>query len=320
VLSWQAHRNGEANPVSNWVARLELALAQCGSVGLARHLAPLSAVTLLPTPLQQPAPAAPLLAPQRLSASGYASLAACPYQFFAARMLRLARLDELSEQVEKRDYGDWLHRILHRYHVGLAEHAIAPAQRGDYLQAVTQEVFGPELAASGAALGFHDRWQKAMPAYLAWAAQREQLGWTFVDGEQAREQQLSWSGGSVLLHGRIDRIDADAAGAVALIDYKTSSPAALKKRIDANEDHQLAFYGLLAATPPEAAAYVSLEPQRGAIVDLETADYAYWQEQLRERIAAAMQAIAAGAGLRASGVESTCSYCAMRGLCRKGAW
>src|SRR5690606_14837666 len=101
---------------STWVQRLELARAQAGLAALPQHactFAQRRLVAQLPT---MPAPSAPQLLPATLSASGYNSLVACPYQFFAARMLRLAGLDELSDLPEKHDYGEWLHEILARYH------------------------------------------------------------------------------------------------------------------------------------------------------------------------------------------------------------
>ena len=320
VLSWQAHRNGEPNPVSNWVARLELTLARRQQARLPAHRAPLTTVHLAPSRPGMPAPAAPGLLPEKLSASGYASLVACPYQFFATRMLRLSGLEELSEQLEKRDYGDWLHQILNLYHAGIRDQVIAIEGRAAFLQEISTRIFAAELARSGAALGYVDRWQKAMPAYLAWANDREAAGWRFVAGEEWRQQPLRWAGGEILLHGRIDRIDTNAAGEVAVLDYKTNNPSVLKKRLELNEDHQLAFYGLLSDTPTHGASYVALEPQKDRISDIAAPDYASWQDQLKRQIAANMQAIASGAPLAASGIEAVCQYCAVRGLCRKGAW
>jgi ATP-dependent helicase/nuclease subunit B len=320
VLSWQAHRNGEPNPVSNWIARLDLALARGAHPPLAQHQAALPQARLPAAPPGMPAPAAPRLLPEKLSASGYASLVACPYQFFATRMLGLSGFEQLSEQLEKRDYGDWLHRILDRYHTSLRDGVVEVGQRSALLQAITDDVFGVELAKSAAALGYRDRWQKAQPAYLEWANAREAEGWQFVAGEQWREHTLRWTGGEVLLHGRIDRIDANGEGEVAVLDYKTSSVTALRKKIDASEDHQLPFYGLLSAAPTASASYISLEPQKDKIASIAAPDYARWQRLLQQQIGNAMQAISEGAGLRASGVESVCQYCDVRGMCRKGAW
>ena len=319
VLSWQAHRDGEPNPVSHWISRLTLALARSDAPALAVHAAGLTMRRLQASPAQMPAPAAPGALPVKLSASGHASLVACPYQFFATRMLGLAGLDELSGQLEKRDYGDWLHQILHRYHVGLREQAIAATGRANFLQAVTQEVFDLALVKSGAALGYFDRWQKAIPAYLAWADAREAAGWTFVTGEEWRQQPLRWGAGEILLQGRVDRIDCNVEGEFVVLDYKTSNLSALKKRLTENEDHQLAFYGLL-STPTSGASYVALEPTRDQINTVDVADYPAATAQLQRQLIDTFGAIAKGAPLRASGVASVCQYCDVRGLCRKGAW
>lgn len=324
VLSWQAHRNGEPNPVSNWIARLELHLMRTRQDTLRQHATAFATRNLRSDLPVMPAPAAPDLLPARLSASGYASLSACPYQFFATRMLGLSGLDELSEQPEKRDYGDWLHQILNVYHSGVRDQTIAVDQRGAFLQTVTDQVFQLPLAKSAAALGYFDRWQKAMPAYLAWSNARAEQGWHFVAAEVWREQPLRWqigdTAGEILLNGRIDRIDCNDRGDIEVLDYKTSHVTALKKRIDAQEDHQLAFYGLLAQAPPASAAYIGLEPVKGRIEGVHAPDYAHWQHRLQRQIGEVMTAIATGAPLRASGIETVCQYCDVRGVCRKGAW
>ena len=41
---------------------------------------------------------------------------ACPYQFFARHALHLNELDEVTQALEKRDYGEYVHDILHRFH------------------------------------------------------------------------------------------------------------------------------------------------------------------------------------------------------------
>ncbi|WP_293779610.1 PD-(D/E)XK nuclease family protein [uncultured Oxalicibacterium sp.] len=320
IMSWQAHRNGEPNLPSPWLQRLELVLQQAGLPLLVRYqpVLPLrSLTTALP---RMPAPAAPLLRPQKLSASGYNSLVACPYQFFATRMLRLSGLDELSELPEKRDYGDWLHRILALFHESLRDHPVSGEARAALLQAISDRVFGEELQRSAAALGFQARWQKNMPAYLEWVAAREAEGWQFMLGEEQAQKVLQWAEGSIVLHGRIDRIDADAQGAQVVLDYKSTSAEVLKKRLDKGEDQQLPFYGLLSPTPLAGAAYVPLEQSRERIAEVAAEEFDAWQRALEQRIVASMQAIDRGAAMPASGPASVCQYCDVRGLCRKGAW
>lgn len=235
-------------------------------------------------------------------------------------MLRLSTLDELSDVPEKRDYGDWLHDILNRYHMAVRDNDVPSSERPALLRDVTEQVFGPALERHGAALAYYARWQKVMPLYLDWANEREEQGWRFVAGECRFEKPLEWPGGSITLHGRIDRIDEHPDGRRAVLDYKTSNVQSLSKRLKNEEDHQLGFYGILADVPFDAAHYVALEPLREKTGDVQPADYLKAQQVLAEQIVGCMQSIAAGAALPANGIEVICQYCDMRGLCRKGAW
>lgn len=320
VLSWQSHKDGEPNPASVWIERLQLALERHGAAGLPAHASAIASARLSASPPSKPAPSAAHLLPSRLSASAYNSFVACPYQFFATRMLGLSKPEELSDLPEKRDYGDWLHRILARYHEALRERAIPLDEREKLLRDITDAVFGDALERQPAALGYYARWQTALPAYLAWANEREQAGWRFAFGEHALETSLQWEGGQVTLYGRIDRIDEHADGARAILDYKARNMSSLRDRLKEGEDHQLAFYGLLSAAPVDSAHYVALEPDKNRTGDVRADRYAEWQQALREQIASAMQAVSRGAPLPASGIEKVCGYCDVRGLCRKGAW
>lgn len=320
VLSWQAQRDGEPNPVSVWIERLQLSLARAGLDELAMHVVAAAPRTLYPKPSAMPRPSAPALLPQRLSASGYNSFIACPYQFFATRMLGLSGLDEFSDMPEKRDYGDWLHKVLHDYHSAVLNDAIPVAERENLLRQCSEQVFGEALARNTAAIAYYARWQKALPAYLAWANEREAQGWQFAFGERRFERALEWPGGGIVLHGRIDRVDCNAAGERAVLDYKTRDAASLRAKLKQGEDHQLAFYGLLSDAPIASASYVALEPGRGKTGDAEAPGYVASQQVLLDHIVASMRAVADGAPLPANGAEAVCQYCEVRGLCRKGAW
>lgn len=320
VMSWQMHKNGEPNPVSPWIERLQLTLAQAGAAPLPMHDATIAARTMHASPSFMPAPQAPILRPEKLSASGYNSLVACPYQFFATRMLGLSGLDELSDMPEKRDYGDWLHRILAQFHQTLQQQHVATDARTQLLADISARIFAEELDKSAAALGYYARWQKAMPAYLDWVAARESDGWHFVFGEEKFEKTLRWQDGEIVLHGRIDRVDVNADGERGVLDYKSTNRAALSDKLKQGEDQQLPFYGLLSDVPLSAAAYVPLEATKDQIREVPAADYERWQQVLTQRIVGNMQAIAQGAALPATGPESVCRYCDVRGLCRKGAW
>jgi ATP-dependent helicase/nuclease subunit B len=320
VLSYRSYRNGEPNPVSPWVERLQLTLERAGAPAVPMHrveIAPQTLKTALPN---RPMPSAPRLLPRKLSASSYNSLVACPYQFFVTRMLGLSGLDELSDMPEKRDYGDWLHAILKTYHETIRDRTVALDARERLLREISQTIFDQALAQSPAALGYYARWQKVIPAYLEWANEREAQGWRFLVGEQRFEKTLHWPGGKLTLHGCVDRIDQHEDGSRAVLDYKTRNLQSLRDRLKDAEDHQLAFYGVLSDLPVAAGHYVALELGKDRTGDAEAKNYVEWQAMLEKQIVNNISAIGDGAALPATGTERVCLFCEVRGLCRKGAW
>jgi ATP-dependent helicase/nuclease subunit B len=318
VLCWQGWRSGETNTPSAWLQRLELVLDSAGCSMLPRHSPRLPQKMLNAVPSLMPRPTAPALMPERLSASGYNSLVACPYEFFASRMLRLSAADELSELPQKRDYGEWLHQILKRYHDTVSGQGVPLHEREACMASVSEAVFSEILQKNPAALGYQSRWGKIMSAYVAWANTHEADGWQFGFGEQWQERLLSWEGGSIKLVGQIDRIDIREDGERLVLDYKSSKKDKLNNRLKTLEDHQLPFYGLLLDPPPAAAAYVAIDDEKPALAEAD--NYATWREGLQSQIIANWQAMSEGASLPASGTQKNCDWCDARGLCRKGAW
>jgi len=181
-------------------------------------------------------------------------------------------------------------------------------------------VFRRALAQHPAALGYAARWKKVIPAYVAWADERAAQGWHFVLGELPMEQRLEWDGGGIQLYGRLDRVDEDANGARAVLDYKTRNLPSLSLKLRDAEDHQLAFYGLLSGGEFEAGHYVALETYKDKIGDVAAPHYAHKQQLLQQQISTGMQAVTQGTPLPANGIAAVCQYCDVRGLCRKGVW
>lgn len=330
VMSWRTEQDGEHNPVSPWIAQLALTLEQTGMTAMALHQVSLPMQTTDIQLTRQPRPQAAMLAPSSLSASAYASLRACPYQYFASRMLGLLPLDELSDLPEKRDYGDWLHSILKAFHDELKQTpTLSDDLRLQLLTQISEQKFEQVLKRSPAALGYQIRWNKVIPAYLVWLRERENQGWQFEIGEVWQERVIQWNGGEIKLHGRLDRIDRQHLGnedRLQILDYKAKSVSSLKTRLKNGEDHQLPFYGLLTRTAAtenaqiEGASYVALELEKNAIANIEADDFAAWMAALEQAITQDMRALKEGASLPAHGAESSCQFCDMRGLCRKGSW
>ena len=335
-VTWQARQRGEPNALTPWFERLEvfhrlayggglldadmrrlIVQAQVEAEGERREAATLhSPSTVL----------APSDVPQTLSVSAYASLIACPYLFFARHALRLAELDEVREDMEKRDYGDLVHAVLQRFH---ARHARLSGEDADALraelEALSDAVFADALEASYLSRGWALRWKALIPAYLAWQMAREAAGWCVAECEAKREVPLELAAGRTLtLKGRLDRRDekcgeaGEKAGAV--LDYKTQSPKALKEKLrHPGEDVQLALYALLQGEDVAEAAFVGLDEAPVQAVALDGAP-GEWAAAEKNRLRALFDAILDGAALPANGAEKTCAYCEMHGLCRKEHW
>lgn len=274
---------------------------------------------VLPTPLLRPLPTAPQLAVARLSASAYNDLRHCPYRFFALRQLGLKEADELELEIDKRDFGLWLHAVLQRFHEQrqVTPAADAAGQRAMLDEAAAQVTQTMRLA-DDEFLPFQAAWPRVRDGYLTWLVGHEAQGLRFEEGERWQEQPL----GALTLVGRLDRVDhgPDGTVMVMVIDYKTESPSVTAKRIkEPLEDTQLAFYAALLPHDTLRAAYVNVSEKEGSKT-FEQADVVAVRDALIDGITHDLQRIAAGAPLPALGEGEACEFCAARGLCRKDFW
>ena len=115
----------------------------------------------LPPLARRPAPAVPAqLLPERISASGYNSLVACPYQYYGRYVLGLRETDEVREEMEKRDYGEFVHRILRRMHGRFPLFGSVPRaelERG--MHEISESVFREATETSYLSKAWALRWQ-----------------------------------------------------------------------------------------------------------------------------------------------------------------
>ena len=267
-------------------------------------------------PTERPQPRGDALPTQPLSASGYEMLRACPYRFFALRQLGLAEEGELDVDIDKRDWGNWLHDTLRGFHEALR---VAPdADRLTLIDAAAEaatEALGPGLE-PGEFMPFAVAWPTLRDAYLQWLAKHEAGGAQFKLAEESIDTQR----GPLRLKGQIDRIDEVTDGATLLIDYKTEPLARTRDRIKAgNEDTQLPFYALLSGADAPRAAYLNLAEREVPSLH-ELPELPMLAAQLYEGMAHDLARIAAGEPLPALGEGSVCDWCEARGLCRKDFW
>ena len=248
-------------------------------------------------PTERPQPRGDALPTQPLSASGYEMLRACPYRFFALRQLGLAEEGELDVDIDKRDWGNWLHDTLRGFHEALR---VAPdADRLTLIDAAAEaatEALGPGLE-PGEFMPFAVAWPTLRDAYLQWLAKHEAGGAQFKLAEESIDTQR----GPLRLKGQIDRIDEVTDGATLLIDYKTEPLARTRDRIKAgNEDTQLPFYALLSGADAPRAAYLNLAEREVPSLH-ELPELPMLAAQLYEGMAYDLARIAAGEPLPALG-------------------
>ena len=326
-----SRRRGDAgDPVaaSAFVERLRSALAEVltsdgapGDLRLWRD--PRGERRLVAEPVAPTAPTVPAhVLPTRLSASAFEALRACPYRFFAERVLKLTEIDELDDEVEKRDYGTWLHDVLDVFHRERGERRAAAVDEAQ-LRAIGESVRARMGLDEAAFLPYDASFSGFVPRYVEWLHKRERDGWRWVSGESETRRSPDELEG-LELHGFIDRIDRHEGKdgvKIELIDYKTGSAEKLKEKMrEPLEDTQLAFYAALVGDDlPVTASYLAVDRTKGLtqVAHHHVADDA---RSLVVGIADEMRRLRAGAGMRALGAGSACDYCQARGLCRRDHW
>jgi ATP-dependent helicase/nuclease subunit B len=280
-------------------------------------------------PVTRPLPQAPDFLPSRLSASACEALRACPYRFFALRMLRLQTVDELDKPLQKRDYGNWLHEVLNRFHVARIEPASNEDETYRLLQVASQLTEDWSLD-EAEFLPYQASFARFVPRYVTWLHERDTEGAQWLDGErELNTQPPAWGG--ITMHGVIDRVDSlptREGPATQLIDYKTGQFAVLRSAVKQGEDTQLPYYAALMAAqgagvgvgPGEIAAAYWFLDESERIIELALPDVQASAELLVEGIGSELQRLREGEPLPALGEGRACDFCEARGLCRKDDW
>ncbi|MDM4764841.1 PD-(D/E)XK nuclease family protein [Pelomonas sp. SE-A7] len=301
--------------------RLALALQRAGQPGLQAWTDARIASQVPSRPQHRSAAKAPGQLPATLSASAIESLRDCPYQFFARALLKLREAPELEAELDKSDYGSWLHALLHDFH----------DRRGERPDAELLVELADELAkqlSPAEFLPFRAGFDGFVQRYLAWLAGHEAEGARYEAGEQDRESRPWADSGHALaplkLKGRLDRMDRQPDGSLLLIDYKTGSLTGLKDKVaHPVEDTQLAVYAALVQPEKGEAAihaqYLALD-EREAVIAVPHADVEHSAALLLLGLEQDLLAIEGGAEMPALGEGRACGYCEMRGLCRRDDW
>ncbi|MFN3613470.1 MAG: PD-(D/E)XK nuclease family protein, partial [Rubrimonas sp.] len=160
-----------------------------------------------------PAPRPPLAhRPATLSATQIETLIRDPFAIYAREVLRLKALDPVGRELDARDRGNTLHKVL--------EALAVRAATGEPLEDALGSALDDELAKARAGETQRRLWRarilRAAPVLLRDEAVRQSLGSPRVEVTGSR------GFANFTLTARADRIDL-RDGAVAIYDYKTGS-------------------------------------------------------------------------------------------------
>lgn len=176
-----------------------------------------------PTPVPPPRPApATIRRPRKLSVTAVDTLTNDPFAFYARTMLGLQPLDPLDQDPTAATRGTRIHDVMEQW-TGSGGGSL------DRLREMTEAML---LAETRQFPLLRALWAPRARRALLWAGAqvhaREALGWQPLAAEARGELTL---GNGIIVHGRADRIDRDAAGRLAVIDYKTGkAPSAANVR------------------------------------------------------------------------------------------
>ena len=212
-------------------------------------------------PAARPTPVPPLAArPRALRVTEADVLASDPYAFYAANILRLSAWDPIDQEPTAADRGVLVHAILERW----------SASGGGTAERLAQ-IMEQELARVERQPLLRALWFPRVRRAIGWAGDaihaREDAGWTVAAAEAGGSFDLP---NGITLRGRADRIDRDAGGQLAVIDYKTGPPPSRAQML-AGFANQL---GLIAAM---AAAGRLATRAGGKVAAAPVSELAYWQ-------------------------------------------
>lgn len=196
-------------------------------VALARGLdAPAAPLPVPRPPLPAPDPA---LRPRRLNVTDVDTLIADPFAFYARAMLRLRPLDPLDDDPDAAMKGELIHGVLEDWVRG-----------GEFGLTELERLAAEGLAAEAGRFPLlRALWLPRARAAIRWAGEtileQRAEGWTVMVAEAKGEMVLE---NGIALRGRADRVDRDAAGRLAVVDYKTGGVPS-GKRVQAGDATQL---------------------------------------------------------------------------------
>ena len=231
----------------------------------------------------------------KLSASQLQKFDECSFKFFVERVLKLSPQENYDLEIDPMYNGQILHRVLEvlmQKHPSLEvdkktldaiyEDVMAETASQFPLQTFWRNEKNRQLAFVQNFIALEKEYRNTHPQITTAGLEVPLKGYITNESERIVLTPESQGDSSFLFSGKIDRIDRDAKGRYAIIDYKTSKSAGLKAFSSwlSNSQFQMTLYaqavesGLAESVPPapvKAAEYIFLkDKKRGSGYILET--------------------------------------------------
>ena len=177
------------------------------------HYAPIAA--------PEPVPAAPRI-PERLSITEIETLRRDPYAIYARHILRLAPLEPIEPELDGRERGTLIHACLEAY--ARTEPPEDPELAAQHLREIGTELFEEIRHESEL---YHFWWQRfcaIIPDFVAFDRDRRAAGHRILTEVRGKFPLELATGETVTISGKADRFEIDAAGRLAILDYKSGMP------------------------------------------------------------------------------------------------
>lgn len=176
---------------------------------------------------ERPAPCPPLAArPRELSVTQIEMWMRDPYAVYARHVLRLAALDPIDADPGAADYGSFIHAALDSFLKDTP--AALPEDAVERLLAKGRERLAGLLDRPGVRAFWWPRFERIAGWFVA--EERERRKWVRATASEVRGRLvIAAPAGPFVVRAKADRIDVQADGTLAIVDYKTGAPPSPKE-------------------------------------------------------------------------------------------
>ena len=203
-----------------------------------------------------PRPPATIPPPETLSVTAFRDYLASPYRFYLRHVLKLAEMDDAVDELSAASFGNLAHTVLARFGESGLKDSHSPVEIAGFLSseldAVARETYGesPMMAVEIQL----EQARTRLRAFADWQAKWARQGWR-IERTEAQQGKIIvpldlGDGRTVMINGRIDRIDRHTDGRWVIFDYKTGESTSAPEKSHRKDgewiDLQLPLYRHLA--------------------------------------------------------------------------